>query len=194
MIQRIVFLTLLTLWATLPHTATAESGSNLAQEPELQACLVLEQEGLQRFAALEARANELRGVDALLKGRREALLKTKQGMDNKKPSDKAVNAFNNEVNVFNQQTDQLNADKAAFEADKMAYEAWLASALKPTCNKLNGKPVAPITAFYACGYDKTDSNLLQVPYCKNLGNLAELKACASKAGSKTAAYSACMNF
>ncbi|HEX4918844.1 MAG TPA: hypothetical protein VFV43_13160 [Limnobacter sp.] len=190
-----VFIASATAWLlTVPHHGLAQHGNNLAQEPELRACLVIEKEGLERFAALEARATELRGVDTLLKGRREALLKEKQGMDSKKPSEKEVAAFNNDVNTFNQQTDQLNADKAAFEADKSAYETWLAVALRPICKKLDGKPVPPITAYYACGHDQKDSDLVKLPYCKNLANLAELKACASNAGNKSAAYSACMNF
>ncbi len=169
------------------------AASKLIEEAELRACLTLEAEGLQRFQALEARANELRGVDQLLKTRREALSKTRESMNTKKPSAQQVEKFNSDVELFNQQTDQLNADKAAFEADKSTYEQWLGSTLKPACKRLEGKEVLTVTAFYACGHHQP-KELLDVPYCRNLANLTALKACVNQAGSKQAAEAGCKHF
>ncbi|HEX4878806.1 MAG TPA: hypothetical protein VFV39_03095, partial [Limnobacter sp.] len=105
---------LFTASALLPAALHAQTAnSNFAQESELNACLVLEKEGLQRFNALETRATELRGVDSLLRNRREALVKSRQHMDAKRPGSQEVARFNADVATFNQQTDQLNADKAA---------------------------------------------------------------------------------
>lgn len=180
------------LLATFPVFANAQTSvtSTSVKEDELRACLVLEQEGLEQFKQLEQRASELKGTEQLLTERRNVLQKRQTAMSQKKPGASEVEEFNNMVNVFNEQSDQLNVDKAQFEIDVRENENWMRTKLDPVCAKIESKPVAPITSYYACGFD-TEQPLSEAPHCKSLPNKADLKACIDKAGSKSKAMEIC---
>lgn len=172
--------------------AQQKAGTEYLQEEELRVCLAAEKEGMQRFAQLEERAKELHGTQNLLTERRQALEADLSKMNADKTSKEEATEFNSTISVFNQQTDQLNADKTKFEQDQDDYNSWRNNTLKPACETAHVKPAFRITVFYACGYDK-NQEFAEVPYCKSLENLDEVKACAQQAGSKTKAYEACLN-
>lgn len=160
------------------------------QEPELRTCLQLEQQGLERFNALEQRANTLRSNEKQLNERRMALQSQQKRMDKGPIEPAQISQFNQSVNVFNEQTDSFNADKEKFESESTAYQAWVSSNLQPACNKIANRPVSIVTSFFACGYDK-QGEFAKLPHCTGLPNLEKLKGCVSKAGSKAKAQESC---
>lgn len=116
---------------------------NPVEDADLRACLVLEQEGIQRFKKLETAANDLRGIENALNSQRVALQNQQNKLkDNKSSAEakaKAVAAFNASINDFNQRADQLNADKGKFESNVAAYDHWMNNTLKPVCEKVANK-------------------------------------------------------
>lgn len=182
---------LLTVFAVMPCATMAQNApSTPVQEDQLRQCLIAEKEGLARFGKLEQRATELKGTEQLLTERRRALQERQRAMDNRTANPGEVEELNNMVRVFNEQTDQLNADKTSFESDVRNNENWMTATLKPACAPVINKPVAVVTSFYACGYDQ-QSALAELPHCKTLPNLDELKVCIKKAGSKVKAQEMC---
>jgi hypothetical protein len=175
----------------LPLHAQSTSVNPPVQEQELALCLKTELQARERFAALEVRANELRSTEELLKDRRAALGREKTAMDSRKQEPARVSRYNEDIREFNQRTDQLNTAKDIYQQDYQAYDNWMNSDLKPACNKLNGRPVPPVTLFHACEHHLASSKLQQLPYCSTLPDLAAMKTCISKAGSKAKAQETC---
>lgn len=171
-----------------------EANTTPVQEAELRACLVLEQEGIQRFKKLETAATELRGVENALNDQRMALQNQQNRLkDNKADADtraKSIAAFNAAISNFNLQADQLNSDKAKFESDAANNDRWMNNTLKPVCDKIANKPVSTITSYYACGHDGKQI-VLKVPHCESLPELESLKTCIASSGSKAKALESC---
>lgn len=178
-------------------SAPATGGSDNAfsreyvQENELRTCLTAENKAFQRYSELQTRADALRQREDVLA--REVLL-LEQTRDNlrQRPNDAAAVArFNEQVDSYNQASDELAQGKQQFEADTAAFEAWRKQEIEPACASVGGKPVPPITAYYACNMDKPFEEFTKLPYCAQLPEKAALQACVAKSNSKVRAYLDC---
>lgn len=173
--------------ATTVHAQQPTSSS----EAELKACLVVEREGMNRFKALETRANVLRTREDELRKNRQMLEKESIDMAARKANKEEVAQFNARVDKFNAESDQFNLIKEEFDRNREDYEGWVSRNLKPKCAPFQDKPIAAITMFYACGFDQAASAFEQVPFCSSLSNKTELRECVKKAGSKSKALASC---
>lgn len=181
--------TLLSLLLT-SHTAFAQQASSNT-ETELKACLILEREGINRFKALETRANVLRLREEELRKERDGLEGQSIDMKVRRSSREDIAQFNARVDKFNSDSDQFNQTKEEFDQSRDEYDNWMAKSLKPKCAPFQEKPVASITIFYACGFDQPTSGFEQVPFCSSLNTRAEIRDCVKKAGSKAKALESC---
>jgi hypothetical protein len=182
---------LFTLMLVTPFLYAQTPGNQpQAEEGDLRACLLLEQESLNQYRALEQKSNELRANEKLIKDQRTALKDQKAKIDITNPNKEAAAKFNKAVAAFNQQADKFNAEKDAFDKESGNYDNWVNTTLKPACNKVANKPVNPVSSYYACGFNGAKP-LTDLQHCKTVPNLDTLRTCINKAESKTKAYETC---